>query len=632
MKTLHDYREALRGIKQDIKKADYQKAFRELCTLADPDADYSVQHRYAKILQNIPAEKLSLTPVRIGIVATTTMDQFVDVFRFYLTLMGLEPTFHVARFNTLHQTVLDPQDSLYSFKPDIVWLFTSHRDVMFEISPGAGLQEVEQSIVAALSRFQVLWDALKANSSAIIVQNNADLPMERLFGNYSGNTLWSRSGLLQRFNIAMAAAASSEAGLTIFDLDHISSIFGKSRWQDESYWYNSKHGFSLDAIGITAYRAASLVRGIKGLSKKCLILDLDNTLWGGVIGDDGVEGIHLGNGSADGEAFMDFQAYLKSLKERGVILAVCSKNQEENARIPFEQHAEMRLKLEDIAVFVANWNNKADNIRQIADTLEIGLDSMVFIDDNPVERELVRSMLPMVETPELPKDPSLYLRTLDSLALFETISFSVEDKTRGEMYRHNAERKQLKNNFSNISEFLKDLKMVAAMGDVNTMTLPRCAQLINKSNQFHPTTTRYSEAQIREMVADDTYICRYYYLRDRFGDNGLISVVLMKRQDRVMQVDTWVMSCRVLARGMEEFVHNDMVSIARDKGCVRLEGKFIPSAKNKLVAKLYPRLGYKPAQTDGEIQLWQLPIDDNTPLLDNNIRAENQTQPNNQEP
>ena len=623
MKTLQDYREALLGVKQEIKAAAYQKAFRELCTLAEPDADYSVQHRFAKILQNIPVAELSLTPVRIGIVATTTMDQYLEVFRFYLITMGLMPTFHVAQFNTIYQTVLNPQDPLYSFKPDIVWLFTSHRDVIFDnILPGAGLRDVEQGVATALSRFQALWTALQANSSAIIIQNNADLPMERLFGNFSGNALWSRKGLLQRFNINMAAAASSETGLTIFDLDHIASIFGKSRWQDESYWYNSKHGFSLDAIGLTAYRAASLVRGIKGLAKKCLVLDLDNTLWGGVIGDDGVEGIRLGNGSAEGEAFMAFQAYLKSLQERGVILTVCSKNQDENARIPFEQHDEMRLKLTDIAMFIANWNNKADNIRQIADTLEIGLDSMVFLDDNPVERELVRSMLPMVTTPELPKDPALYLRTLDSLALFETIAFSAEDKTRGDMYRHNAERKQLKNNFSNLSEFLKDLKMVAPMGDVNAKTLPRCAQLINKSNQFHLTTTRYSEAQIREMISAAAYACRYYYLRDRFGDNGLISVVLMKQQNRVMLVDTWVMSCRVLARGMEEFVHNDMVQIASEKGCDKLEGHYIPSPKNKLVAKLYPRLGYQLAQTDGDTQIWQLTIDESTPFLNNTIQPE----------
>ena len=363
---------------------------------------------------------------------------------------------------------------------------------------------------------------------------------------------------------------------------------------------STKHSFALDAVGLVASRGAKLIGAIKGQAKKCIVVDLDNTLWGGVIGDDGIDGIRLGHGP-EGEAFCDFQRYLLQLKKRGVLLAVCSKNNEETGKLPFREHPDMQLCLDDITVFIANWDNKAENIRRIAGRLNIGLDAMVFIDDNPVERELVRSMLPDVEVPELSTDPANFIYNLDEQCYFETVNYSVEDETRSDMYRVELERKHSREAFKDLSQFLKTLSMQALVSEFDEMHRPRIAQLINKSNQFHLTTTRYSETQLGVMMEDERTICRYFKLKDRFGDNGLISVIILKRENADLVVDTWVMSCRVFSRGMEDFVHNEIVSIAQSLQCSRIIGRYVPTKKNAVVCDIYSKFGYSLISTcDGE--------------------------------
>lgn len=627
MKTLADFRSALATIKNQIKDFKYEEAFLALRNLADAHADFAVQHRFAKLFASLPtntlANTLDLKPLKVAILSTSTIDQFLGPFSFYLATAGFSAKFLTPPINTLQQTVLDPESDLYAFKPDIIWLFTHYRDIPFSIAPGCSQQSVEEVVQKVCDSFTTLWRALKAHNSGFVIQNNADIPMERVFGNYESNVPWSRSCFLRRFNLALAEAVVLESGVNLFDLDHISSVFGKSHWQTESYWHHSKHAFSPNAIGPMAFQGSRLIQGIKGLAKKCLVLDLDNTLWGGIIGDDGVEGIRLGNGSAEGEAFLAFQTYLKALKERGIILTVCSKNQDENARIPFESHEEMCLHLEDFALFVANWNNKADNILHISKTLGIGLESMVFIDDNPVERDLVARLLPMVEVPQLPEDPALFVRTLDHLCLFETSSFLAEDKIRGEMYQHNAQRQQNRDQFFNLDDFLKDLHMGSSFGDINSNNLSRCAQLINKSNQFHLTTTRYLETELQKMVEDKKTLCRYYRLQDRFGDNGLVSVVILRHESDVMVVDTWVMSCRVFSRGLDAFIHNDLVAISKAHGCHSISGCYIPSKKNSLVEKLYASFGYEQTSTEGKTTHWRLSLSGEPLILNTPIRPLN---------
>jgi FkbH-like protein len=614
-----DKRNTLNEVKTLTKKGAHQEAFTILKATADPYDDFVLQTRYAKIFKSLDNNALELRKIRIAILGSNSLEHFSDIFSFWLALEGFNLELYLAPFNTIRQTILDGESELYRFKPDVVWLFTTHRDVIIEAEHEHSLETINQNVQAVIDEYINLWKTIQSRMSAFIIQNNADLPAERVFGNMEGSTAWGKATLLRQFNVKLASM--QPPGVIVFDLDHVSSLFGRGRWCDMRYWFHSKHAFSLEAIGLVSFYGAKLICALKGSAKKCIVLDLDNTLWGGVIGDDGLDGIRLGNG-ADGEAFAAFQEYLRDLNKRGIILAVCSKNEEDNAKEPFLNHPDMRLKMDNIAVFRANWKNKADNIHDIADTLNIGLDSMVFLDDNPVERELVRSMLPMVMVPELTDDPADYITILDRLCAFETVSFSEEDKIRARMYKDNAQRKELQNNFSDISEYLKSLDMEATEGVVDDFHIKRMSQLINKSNQFHLTGTRYTVSELEGLNADSNCVVRYFNLKDRFGDNGLISVIVMKCDGETLLIDTWVMSCRVLSRGMEEFICLAMISIAKDRGCKKILGRYVPSKKNQLVAGLYEKLGFEKCREDeNHTSYWELSLQDGNPEYTVYIRS-----------
>jgi FkbH-like protein len=589
-----------------IGDGDSRAALDGIVGSLDPFADFRTQHRMVRLLRSLPATELPLRPLKLALLATSTVDHLSDVLRLYLAREGVAAEIFQSDYDTLYQVVLDRTSALYKFRPDVIWLFTNYRDVDFAVAPGAGEQAVAAAVEEAVSRVKALWSAIRANCAAHIIQNNADMPLERTFGHFEAQAPWSRANLLRRFNVALAAC--HETGLSVFDLDHVAAMHGRRNWLDERYWFHSKHAFSLDAAGLVAHYGARLIAAARGLSRKCLVLDLDNTLWGGVIGDDGIEGVRLGQGEAEGEAFLSFQHYLKGLKERGIILAIVSKNDEQIALEAVANHPDMVLRPDDFAVTVCNWSNKADNIRLVAETLEIGLDSLVFVDDNPAERELVRTELPMVAVPELPEDPALFVRTLDQQAYFETHAFSDEDRTRAQMYRGNAQRKATLQQFADVGAFLRDLDMEAELGRVDRLHLPRFSQLINKSNQFHPTTTRYTEAQIEAMTDTPDIETRWFKLRDRFGDNGLIASLILRHEGDALDVDTWAMSCRVLGRGMEEFIHNHLLALARERGAKRIVGTYIPTKRNGLVRDLYAKLGYVRTRDDGGTTRWTVDV------------------------
>ena len=403
--------------------------------------------------------------------------------------------------------------------------------------------------------------------------------------------------------------------MSIHDLDGLAAAVGRWNWGDERFFHLAKLPCAPEHLVPYAHNVAALISARLGRSRKCLVLDLDNTLWGGVIGDDGLAGINLGQGDAIGEAYVAFQRYAKSLCERGVILAVCSKNEDANAREPFEKHPEMVLRLEDISCFVANWDDKAGNIRRIAKELNIGLDSLVFVDDNPAERDIVRRFVPEVAVPEIPVDPADYVRAVEQHRYFEAISLSSEDFKRTEYYRANLERQQTAGNVADLDEFLRSLEMKAWIGPVRDIEQDRTVQLIGKSNQFNLTTRRHSAADIQRMVASPDWVTRVVKLADRFGDNGLISVLLAREEGDALAIDTWLMSCRVLKRGVEPFLLNHLVDIARERGLRRLTGEYIPTAKNVLVKNHYEGLGFTQtsAGEDGHTR-WELPIDGWQPL------------------
>lgn len=598
-----------------VTEGKHAEAFALLRSSLKPESDFVTQARAASIFASIPRGALGLRPLRVAVLASSTVDHLVDVLRLWLAFSGIEAEVHVAAYDTVEQTILDAESSLYAFKPQLVWIFSTQRDVELAVEPGARGAELEGRIDEELSRRSSLWRIVEQRLHCPVLQNNADVPADDPFGHMAGAVAWGRRSMLRRYNAALAAAAPS--GVVVFDLDHVAASFGTSRWVDARLWFHSKHAFSLDATGLVASQGARVVASLLGLAKKCLILDLDDTLWGGVIGDDGVAGITLGDG-AGGEAFVAFQRYVKALKRRGIVLAVCSKNEMEAARSPFGAHPDMVLGLDDIAVFRADWNDKASNIRDIAATLGLGLDAMVFVDDNPAERELVRQSLPMVEVIEMPDDPALYVETLARAGCFEATMFSAEDGERAIQYANNAKREETRREFTDMAGYLASLEMRASARAADDLSLPRIAQLINKSNQFHLTGARVFEPELRALAARGDHRVIGFRLWDRFGDNGLISAVVMRREGDTAHVDIWVMSCRVLGRRMEEFVANEILRVAREWNCASVLGRYVASPKNALVSGLYARLGF---ERDTE-SLWKLPVAGPVPRWDTPIADE----------
>ena len=367
---------------------------------------------------------------------------------------------------------------------------------------------------------------------------------------------------------------------------------GLAEWHDPTLWNMAKLPFANVFLPIYAEMLLRILGALHGKSRRCLILDLDNTLWGGVIGDDGLEGIVIGQGNATGEAHLTVQQTALMLRTRGIVLAVSSKNTDEIARTPFQKHPEMLLREEHIAVFQANWNDKATNIAAIAKELNLGLDAMVFLDDNPVERGLVRQMLPQVAVPELPTDPALYTRTLLAAGYFEAVTFSEEDRKRADFYSDNARRVSLQKQAGDLESYLQSLQMVMTLQPFNTIGRPRISQLINKSNQFNLTTRRYTEAEVAAIETDPYCFHLQIRLADIYGDNGMISVIICRKKEKNWDIDTWLMSCRVLGRKVEDAALQEIIKAAKNQGIEKLIGIYLPTERNGLVADHYSKLGF----------------------------------------
>jgi len=582
-------RHALETAKQFVATGNKTKAIEVLASELTPEVDFSILVRASKWARSIKWD--NVCPLRVAFLGGGTLEHLIDFISFWLLLNGFRLESYFAQYDAWRIDVVNTKSLLYKFKPDIVWFFTHSRDIKLQSHPEFDWNAAKSSAEEAVEEFVSYWQIIQTNlGNSLIFQNNVEMNSARVFGHLEAVLPGSRISLTRLFNIALAEKAAA-LGVKIFDLEYVASSFGLRKWHNHAYWHNSKHPFSPDLAGLVAFQAARLLAAAKGASKKVVVLDLDNTLWGGVIGDDGLEGIKLGYG-VEGEAFSDFQNYLKFLAERGIVLAVSSKNEESTAKAPFLGHPGMKLSLNDIAVFNANWENKADNIRRIALTLNLGLDSFVFVDDNPAERALIKSELPMVTVPEMPDDPSRYVSALDWLHLFESMTFSSEDKLRGRLYRENADRAAIQADFTNIEEYLANLEMVASVGEMDSFHLPRMAQLVNKSNQFHLTTTRYTESELLALSSRDDYLVRWFSLRDRFGDYGLIAGLILKKEGEAFLIDTWVMSCRVLERGMEEFILRHLIALSISAGHSLLIGRYIPTAKNALVRNLYGNLGF----------------------------------------
>jgi FkbH-like protein len=409
-------------------------------------------------------------------------------------------------------------------------------------------------------------------------------------------------------NLALQDVAPSF--VTIHDIDQLAAAWGRVTWGDERFFHHAKLPCGPEQLVDYAHSLSSLILAQLGVVRKCLVLDLDNTLWGGVIGDDGLGGIRLGQGDPESESFVAFQRYVQALERRGVILAVCSKNTESVAREVFEKHPEMVLRLEDIACFVANWDDKATNLARIANQLNIGLNSLVFVDDNPAERAIIRRLRPDVAGPELPVDPSGYVMALEKHRFFQPLTLSAEDMQRTGYYRADAAREVAESSAEDLDGFLRTLDMSARVGPISPSTLERSVQLIHRSNQFNLTTRRHSAAEVLAMLENDFWLTRTVSLRDRFGDNGLISVLLAKKSGDTLEIDTWLMSCRVLKRGVEQFLLSHIIGVAKRRSLATIRGEYIPTAKNGLVRDHYKNLGFAQTKADDSGRtVWELHVD-----------------------
>ena len=546
---------------------------------------------FTQLVKNLKNDFSKLKSIRVAVLGDSATQFLSQALRGTGYDYGLDLNIWEADFNQIERQVFDPTSELYEFNPEIVVIFHSSHKLLGrynKLKPAAysTLADSQMELIDGIN------SSIGLNCSAKIICFNYTEIDDTVFGNYSGKFESSFIFQLRKLNYQLMQYASGHAGFYICDLSSIQNLHGRKTFFQPSIYINSEMVVSIEIMPDVASRTLDLISAMNGRVNKCLILDLDNTTWGGVIGDDGLENIQIGS-LGIGKAFTEFQYWAKKLKNRGIILAVCSKNTESVAKEPFEKHPDMVLRLDDIAVFVANWNNKADNIRLIQSILNIGFDSMVFLDDNPFERNIVRENIPGIIVPELPEDPAEYLEYLYSLNLFETVSYSNEDAERTKQYQVEAKRSIMQKSFVNEDDFLKSLDMVSVIEPFNKFNTPRVAQLSQRSNQFNLRTVRYTESDIETISTSEKHLSFSFTLEDKFGDNGLICVIILEKEDsETLFIDTWFMSCRVLKRGMENFVTNTIVQSGIRHGFKRLKGEFIPTAKNGMVEDHYKNLGF----------------------------------------
>ncbi len=483
------------------------------------------------------------------------------------------------------------RSKLIDFRPDIVYIHTSCRNIQGFAPLQCSEAELQGSIDAELGRFKQIWNSLEQNLSCQIIQNNFELPPFTTLGNMDAVANGGHSNFIMRLNVAFAGAALSNKKLLLQDVHGLSARMGLERWFDWERWFSYKILNSAEANLAMARSLTSMVRALYGRSRKVLVLDLDNTLWGGVIGDDGVDRILIGRETPVAEAYTAFQEYCLSLRNRGVLLAVCSKNDEEIARQGFA-HPDSVLKLEHISCFKANWEPKHENILAIGRELNLGVDSFVFVDDNPAERAIVAGQVEGIAVPDVGSDVSRYAGIIEAGRYFEPVSLSQEDMERAALYTENLQRSAFESKFADYGEYLDSLEMSAEIDTFKTVYLERIAQLTNKTNQFNLTTRRYTLAEIEEISGDDRYIALYGRLSDRFGDNGLISIVVGRKEETALHLDLWLMSCRVLKREMELAMLDAIAERAKAAGIKTLAGYYLPSKKNGMVADHYEKLGF----------------------------------------
>ena len=539
---------------------------------------------------------------KIAVLGGSTTHDIIRILELFLLNYGIEPEFYESEYGQYWQDAMFPGE-LNDFNPDIIYIHTSNRNITDFPTMDDSAEAVDEKLQKAYQHFETMWKKLSDTYHCPIIQNNFEAPFYRLLGNRDFFDVHGRLSFINRLNEKFAEyarkASDSAESFFINDINYLSSCYGLDQWSDPLAWHMYKYALCIPAIPTLSFNVANIIKSIYGKNKKGLVLDLDNTLWGGVVGDDGVDGIEIGQETNLGQVYAEFQNYVKMQKDIGVLLTVDSKNDEENA-IAGLNHPDGSLKPDDFVAIKANWEPKSENMKAIAKELNILPESLVFVDDNPAERAIVEGQIKGAAVPEI-DSPEHYIRIIDHAGFFEATSVSDDDRKRNEMYMANKKRTELEESFTDYSEYLKSLEMEAEIAPFEKMYMPRIAQLTNKSNQFNLTTKRYTQDDIEKTAADDSNITLYGRLKDKFGDNGIVSLVIGNiRSSAELHIDLWLMSCRVLKRDMEFAMMDALVEKARERGVKTIYGYYYPTAKNKMVKEFYDIQGFDLVSEDAD--------------------------------
>jgi FkbH-like protein len=589
--------------------------------IAATSSDLATWIRAAGLLTGADPRQWARRRLRVAVLASHTSGHLTAVLPVAMARHGIAVETYEAPYGQYEQEILDPGSGLYTFGPDLVLLLIDERDVRFpSVSPAP-----RADLSMETERWRSLWSLLRERTGAVLVQSTFVPRNDDVLGHLALSTAGSRRRQLRALNLELGD--NLPTGVHLLDAELLAASVGSSRWSDDRYWFLAKQAIGLGAVTALSRELARITAAAVGLTRKVIAVDLDNTLWGGVIGEDGLAGIVLGNGSR-GEAFQAFQDHLLALRERGVLLAVVSKNNDADAREPFLHHPDMRLALSDFVAFRASWDDKSSALRQLAEDLSLGLDAFVFIDDNPFERDAVRRTLPDVDVVDLPEDVTGYPATLARHPSLEPGVLTAEDTSRTSQYQALAKTAESRKATSTPEEFLAGLKMHATFAAVGEASLPRVVQLLGKTNQFNLTGRRHSEPAVRELIDRDGAVHLTLRMQDRFSDHGLVGVLLAVPEGRDLRVDTWLMSCRVLGRGVEIATMSVLTKIARSHGYARVIGEFVASGRNQPARDVYERCGFSARTTDDARSMWSFDLDRDTVPDPGHITTQILTEPN----
>ena len=543
-----------------------------------------------KIKRELLASGSAFMDKRVAILGGSTTTGIREILELFLLDNGICPAFYESEFAQYWQDAMFGTPELAAFNPDVIFVHTSNRSVTRYPAPGDAADTVDTLLTMEYGKFTAMWDKLAADYNCPIIQNNFEYPFWRLMGNADASFASGRVNFITRLNLKFAEYAQTRGGFYINDINWLSADYGLEAWSNPFYWHMYKYALAVPAIPRMAQSVANIIKSIYGKNRKAFALDLDNTLWGGIVGDDGAENLQIGQETSMGQVYSEFQEYIKAHRQLGVILIVISKNEQENALAGLNR-PDSSLTPDDFIMIKANWDPKSENLRAIAHELALLPESFVFVDDNPAEREIIKQALPAVTTPELIK-PEHYIETIDKGGYFEVTSLTADDLSRGDMYKDNAARSKTQAAFPDYGEYLRSLEMTAEIKPFEPMYMSRVAQLTNKSNQFNLTTLRCAQNEVEQFAADPRYITLYGKLRDKFGDNGVVSVVLGENEGSVLHIRLWLMSCRVLKRGMEFAMMDELARLSKERGVTELRGYYYPTAKNAMVRDFYDKQGF----------------------------------------